>query len=363
MAHREGITTEVHDWTMVKASSLVKDQKVITIEGSLPVEEACAVLIKNNISAAPVYNAEAKGTEETGIIHSKSYVGMFDYGDVIAYILLVLQNMPPPDEEVPEGNTYTGENLTFEIKDIIRRAIEGEEIPVKLASDLSQKNPFYSILPEATLLSAVEEFAYGTHRVCVLNPDGSIKGILSQSTVARYIYDNQRHFPEIEAIMNKTLRQLGLGESDVIAVNADSPVLDALSLMSKYGVSSVAVLGHMGIVLGNISMTDVKHVMKSYRHQLLWKTCFQFVSLVRTEQGIDDGQDRLPVFDVRLDTSFGFAIGKLLATKSHRVWVLDERERAIGVVSITDVMRAFAASAGVNVKPHRRGSSSTTRTE
>lgn len=30
--------------------------------------------------------------------------------------------------------------------------------------------------------------------------------------------------------------------------------------------------------------------MKSYRHQLLWKTCFQFVSLVRTEQGIDDGQ-------------------------------------------------------------------------
>jgi len=31
-------------------------------------------------------------------------------------------------------------------------------------ADLSQKNPFYSIMPEATLLSAVEEFAYGTHR-------------------------------------------------------------------------------------------------------------------------------------------------------------------------------------------------------
>lgn len=30
--------------------------------------------------------------------------------------------------------------------------------------DLSQKNPFYSILPEATLLSAVEEFSYGIHR-------------------------------------------------------------------------------------------------------------------------------------------------------------------------------------------------------
>ncbi|KAG1082688.1 hypothetical protein G6F42_022484 [Rhizopus arrhizus] len=262
--------------------------------------------------------------------------------------------MPPPGDEEEELDGKARENLTFEIKDIVRRALEGEDVPVKLASDLSQKNPFYSIMPEATLLSAVEEFAYGTHRVCVLNPDGTIKGILSQSTVAKYIFDNQRHFPDIECMMNKTLRQLGLGVSDVIAVNADSPVLDALALMSKHDISSVAVLGHMGVVLGNISMTDVKHVVKSYRHQLLWKTCFQFVSLVRTQQGIDDGQDRLPVFDVRLDTTLGFAVAKLLATKSHRVWVIDERERAIGVLSITDVMRAIASSAGVEIKPQSR---------
>ncbi|CAO0799494.1 unnamed protein product [Mucor circinelloides] len=354
MAHREGITTTPSDWTMVKASTLVKDQEVITIEGSLPVEEACNVLINNNISSAPVYDAQVKEVSDTSIIHARSYVGMFDYGDVIAYILLVLQNMPPPGDEEEELDGKARENLTFEIKDIVRRALEGEDVPVKLASDLSQKNPFYSIMPEATLLSAVEEFAYGTHRVCVLNPDGTIKGILSQSTVAKYIFDNQRHFPDIECMMNKTLRQLGLGVSDVIAVNADSPVLDALALMSKHDISSVAVLGHMGVVLGNISMTDVKHVVKSYRHQLLWKTCFQFVSLVRTQQGIDDGQDRLPVFDVRLDTTLGFAVAKLLATKSHRVWVIDERERAIGVLSITDVMRAIASSAGVEIKPQSR---------
>lgn len=31
MAHREGITTTPSDWTMVKASTLVKDQEVITM--------------------------------------------------------------------------------------------------------------------------------------------------------------------------------------------------------------------------------------------------------------------------------------------------------------------------------------------
>lgn len=67
---------------------------------------------------------------------------MFDYGDVIAYILLVLQNMPPPGEEEEQDEeaeqraqqALSGETLTFEIKDIVRRALQGEEIPVKLAS-------------------------------------------------------------------------------------------------------------------------------------------------------------------------------------------------------------------------------------
>lgn len=59
---------------------------------------------------------------------------MFDYGDVIAYILLVLQNMPPPGDEEEALDGQARENLTFEIKDIVRRALEGEEVPVKLAS-------------------------------------------------------------------------------------------------------------------------------------------------------------------------------------------------------------------------------------
>jgi CBS domain containing-hemolysin-like protein len=39
-----------------------------------------------------------------------------------------------------------------------------------------------------------------------------------------------------------------------------------------------------------------------------------------------------------------------LATKSHRVWVVDERERAIGVVSLTDVMRIIATNSGIEIK-------------
>lgn len=88
------------------------------------------MLINNNISSAPVYDADVKPVVETSIIHPRSYVGMFDYADVIAYILLVFQNMPPPTEE----NASKDNNIPFEIRDIVRRASIGEEVPVKLAS-------------------------------------------------------------------------------------------------------------------------------------------------------------------------------------------------------------------------------------
>ncbi|ORX49198.1 CBS-domain-containing protein [Hesseltinella vesiculosa] len=340
MTHREGVTTVSHDWTLIKASSLIDDQVIIEIDGNTPVEQACHHLVKNNISSAPVFNMSTSPHGNT----VKKYCGMFDAGDVIAYILLVLKSSSVND---------TG---SLEIQEIVQRAMNGKQVPVSLASDLSQRNPFYSIMHETTLLSAVEIFACGTHRVCVLKPDGTIKGILSQSTVVKYLYEHRRQFPEIDDLLNRTVRQLSLGESAVISVNADSPVLEALSQMSEHGVSSVAVLGHMGVILGNISMTDVKYVLKSVHHRLLWETCIQFVSLIRTQQGIEDGQDRLPVFDVRLETTLGFAIAKLLATRAHRVWVTDERDRPIGVLSLTDIMVAVAGQVGVTPTGTRRSS-------
>ncbi|CAO3688777.1 unnamed protein product [Umbelopsis vinacea] len=322
--HREGLTTDAHDWTMIQAGSLVYGQKVITIDGSLPLEEACDILIQQNISSAPVYDSTPSAT--TTINHPKSYIGMFDYGDLISYILIVLRKEFPPEDET-----------TLEVKELVKRALDGEQVPVKLASDLSRKNPFCSVLPETTLISVLEEFACGTHRVAVTSPSGDIMGILSQSRVIEHLYQNISHFPELLRILNKSLRQLGLGEAPVISVEADAIVLDALSLMNKHGVSSLAVIGPTNQLVGNISLTDVKHIIKN-QQKLLWSSCFHFISNIRINQGVIDGQDRHPVFDVRLDTSLLMTMGKLVATKAHRLWVTDETDAVIGLVSLTDLL-------------------------
>jgi hypothetical protein len=84
-------------------------------------EEACDILIQKNISSAPVYDSTPSAT--TTINHRKSYIGMFDYGDLISYILIVLRKEFPPEDET-----------TLEVKELVKRALDGEQVPVKLAS-------------------------------------------------------------------------------------------------------------------------------------------------------------------------------------------------------------------------------------
>lgn len=92
-------------------------------DGRASVEEACQVLVENNISSAPVFVDSHKG----------HYIGMFDYGDVIAYILLVLHRKPGQ-----KGSDDTIDPESFEIKDIVHRALKGQKVPVGMASGNSQ---------------------------------------------------------------------------------------------------------------------------------------------------------------------------------------------------------------------------------
>ncbi|CAI2176459.1 4197_t:CDS:2 [Funneliformis geosporum] len=346
-APREGLTTETHDWTLIKAIELVANQKVIIIDGEATIEDACDILIKNNISSAPVYDNK-----------SKTYVGMFDWADVMTYLLIVLKK-----KDILEQQQKSDEELTSEFNDLLKLAIQCQPVPVKLASDLSNKNPFYSVFPETSLLQVVELFGSGTHRVVVVDADGNMKGILSQSRVVNYLYQNVMKFPKIEQLFPKTIKDLDIGRSTVISAQADSFVLDALTMMNKNSLSSIAIVNDDGVLMGNISMTDVKYILRSYSHSLMWRTCKQFVNHVRIKQGLEDGQDRYPVFDVRLTSTLGYTIAKLVATKAHRVWVVDDRMQAIGLVSLTDVLGIFARSAGANPRPKRPGSVSSSSTK
>ncbi|KAG0038620.1 cell separation during budding [Podila clonocystis] len=297
--HREGLTTLHHDWTMIPAGKLIERQTPVTIDSNTSIEDACEardtitvtalvpVLLTNGISAAPVFD-KAKN----------SFIGMFDYGDLMTYILILLKKMEPPQDQ------------TLEMRDLIQKANNSQSVPVHLAS------------------------------VAVM--DGyHLKGILTQSLTLDFIMRHLGEFSKLQAVMQTSLHACGLDHSNVLAVNGSAPVLDALVKMSSHSVSSLAVLDDQGILLGNISMTDIQHVMKNLKSSWLWISCFQFISKIRLSRGVETGEDQYPVLDVNAGSTFGYTLLKLQATKVHRLWVVQDNGSVVGVVSLTDVFRVL----------------------
>ena len=58
--------------------------------------------------------------------------------------------------------------------------------------DISGKNPFYSVLPDCSIIVALELLSNaGIHRVNIMNEEGEITGLLSQSDILNYIAANE----------------------------------------------------------------------------------------------------------------------------------------------------------------------------
>lgn len=74
--------------------------------------------------------------------------------------------------------------------------------------------------------------------------------------------------------------------------------------------------------------------------------CGHFVSLALNQKGIENqGRDRFPVFTASPSLSLGFALEKILVTRTHRLWVIDPQDKVEGVVSLTDIIHVFAPPA------------------
>jgi CBS domain-containing protein len=102
--------------------------------------------------------------------------------------------------------------------------------------------------------------------------------------------------------------------------------------MISRGISSIAVVDAQKLLVGNISMVDVQYVTRSSSAHLLRSTCAHFLSVIKFEQGVRDGQDQVPVFAVYPTTTLAGTVAKLVATRAHRMWIVGNDHQS-GTVS------------------------------
>ena len=157
------------------------------------------------------------------------------------------------------------------------------------------------------------------------------------------MWENARRFPSLDFYLTSTLQDLKIGSTNPITIYEDQLLIDALHKMFTERVSSLAVIDRSRTLIGNISIVDVKNVTSSKNSHLLFKSVLNFISYNLSQKGIEEGQDQFPIFHVNYQTSLGRVIAKLVATKSHRLWIVDSSRQPSSVSS------ASGPTNGVNV--------------
>lgn len=94
-------------------------------------------------------------------------------------------------------------------------------------------------------------------------------------------------------------------------------------LMSNEGLTSIAVIDNASNVVGNISSADVRLLTSAASLPLLQSTCMHFITVILSERGMEKGRDSVPVFYVNPYQTLAATVAKLVATRSHRMWVVE----------------------------------------
>ncbi|KAJ4348235.1 cell separation during budding [Didymosphaeria variabile] len=291
------------DWKTVHVGEVVDEKQVRFAELDTSVEEATNLLIE---SGAP--NVILLRQDKS----SSVAIGTFDYSDLNSYLLLVV-GLAHPDE---------GDVKSFD--ELAKKGREGKPIPLKDVKELGRKEPLITLPASADLTKAMEVFGSGVHRVLVVKEGTTdVIGILTQLRLLQFFWDNRQSFPVVNQLYPSLIKELNLGTQSVIAINGDKPLTDALELMNNEGVTSLPVLDAQNNVIGNISLVDVRLLTKTTSLPLLRSSCIHFIGVILSERGVNDGKDSFPVFHITPYSTLAHTVAKLVATRSHRMWIVD----------------------------------------
>lgn len=137
-------------------------------------------------------------------------VGTFDYTSLNAYLLTAVGIAQPTEEHVER------------FAQLAKKASQGEPIPLRDVRDLGRRDPLTYLPESANLVKAIEIFGRGVHRVLIARegPGGKaeVTGLLSQTRLMRFLWENGRNFPVIEQLYSQYLRDLKIGSNSVVAI-------------------------------------------------------------------------------------------------------------------------------------------------
>jgi CBS domain-containing protein len=143
-------------------------------------------------------------------------------------------------------------------------------------------------------------------------------------------------------------------QTHVVTVNAQDTVHIALEKMLENKVSALPVVDHRGHCVGILSSRDFVDMTQEldqdfheapHESEVWWTGFMRNLSENIGDQSVMDLMTE-EVVSVAADDLLVQAARIMLAQRVHRLPVIDGQQRLLGIISTTDVLRAFVEAAG-----------------
>ncbi|KAK4686626.1 hypothetical protein P7C73_g3496, partial [Tremellales sp. Uapishka_1] len=260
---------ETGEWLDIKAEAILAAQGAgenKLVLGSMGMEEAVDILLKGEHPCLIVQKSSGPTS-----------FAFFDYADLNAFLLLVLQASSPSPLKAkspsvssatrpPHLRTYSNSSsnswsehaileedeygdggvLDERGREIVRRLRKGEKVGVEAICDISQKDPYHSFPSDTPLSTLLPLFASGVHRVAIIPTPSASPAILTSSALIEHllslpptIMPSTFNLPVSSCSLNMPLHPL-------ISLPGTASVLDAMQVMSFNGLSALGVLSGSG---------------------------------------------------------------------------------------------------------------------
>jgi 5'-AMP-activated protein kinase, regulatory gamma subunit len=194
------------------------------------------------------------------------------------------------------------------------------------------------------LQEALDKFrsAADQHRFAVVDASGKVLSILSQSQLVRSL------LPYIQGtdLATKTVSELRLGYKPVLSIPVDAPASQAFKKMQAAKVTGLAVLdAATSKLVGSISASDLKEIGSDaslFERVLLPVGEFWAETLKkpkrRDSRATSPTGGRRQIYFVTPQDTIATVFEKFSSTRVHRLFVIDEQTKPLGVISLKDII-------------------------
>ena len=168
-------------------------------------------------------------------------------------------------------------------------------------------------------------------------------GIISQSGLVAFLASKCPH-----GSMDETMIDAGIPfRKDVVKVAESETAFTTFELLDSKRLSGIAVVDEDGKLIGNTSAVDIKNAVMDGGRTVMNMDILSYLACVRQSQVMKNCKSLN--CHVREDATVGHVVNLLAKTGFHRVFVVDEDMKPMGVISFTDIINFFV-KAGMDGK-------------